>query len=229
MAEQVLPKRPLYIAIEGPIGVGKTTLTNLLVEYLNGKGVYEEFEENPFLQKFYEDPASVAFQTQMFFLMCRYKQQQSIRQQELFRQTVIADYLFAKDRIFAVLNLDDDELRLYEKIYEIIDQRIQKPDLVVHLTAPLDVLFQRITQRGRSYERSIPSDYLTSLASAYHNFFLHYKEAPVLTVDTAGIDIVANIEDRITLLEKVVASVPAWHSQGELHNTDAAQAASLAK
>jgi deoxyguanosine kinase len=206
--------RPLYIAVEGPIGVGKTTLTNLLVEHFEARGVYEEFEENPFLAKFYENRRSVAFQTQIFFLLCRFKQQQSMRQQDLFHTTLVSDYLFAKDRIFACINLDDDELALYEKIFDLINPRVKKPDLVVYLTAPLEVLFQRISNRGREYERSIEPEYLTTLAATYHDFFLHYDEAPVLKVDTAGIDVVFNLEDRLELLDRVVASIPSLGLDG---------------
>lgn len=202
--------KPMYIAVEGPIGVGKTTLTNMLVDYLDATPLYEEFEENPFLKKFYDDRRVVAFQTQIFFLLSRFRQQQQVRQQNLFQQTVVSDYLFAKDRIFAYLNLDTDELALYDKVYEILNLRVQKPDLVVYLTAPLEVIQARIKVRGRSYERAIEPDYLAELASAYHSFFFRYKDVPVMTVDTAGIDVVNNIDDRTSLLERVVANVSAW-------------------
>jgi deoxyguanosine kinase len=200
--------KPLYIAIEGPIGVGKTTLTNLLVEYLNGQSVYEEFEENPFLESFYDDRRSVAFQTQIFFLLSRYKQQQSVKQPDLFKQSLISDYLFAKDRIFACLNLDEEELRLYEKIYDLLNMKVRKPDLVVYLSAPVDILLQRIQKRDRQYERNIELGYLSELSSIYHQFFFHqYSEAPVMAVNTNGINIIDNLEDRHTLLQRVVGAV----------------------
>jgi deoxyguanosine kinase len=208
-----MERTPTYIAVEGPIGVGKTTLTNMLVDYLEGRGVYEEFEENPFLRKFYDDRRSVAFQTQIFFLFSRFKQQQTLRQGDLFAETLITDYLFAKDRIFAYLNLNDDELTLYDKIYDLLNLKVRKPDLVVHLTAPLDTLLRRIKARGREYERSIEPTYLRELTSAYHRFFHTYSEAPVITVDTAGIDVVGSVEDRLELLEKVVRAVPSWRTR----------------
>ena len=204
---RVMSNTPTYIAIEGPIGVGKTTLTKLMKDYLEATALFEEFEENPFLKQFYDDRRSVAFQTQIFFLLSRFRQQQIVRQQNLFNQTVISDYLFAKDRIFAYLNLNQDELALYNKIYDVLDLRVQKPDLVVYITAPLEVLLDRIKLRGRSYERAIEYNYLRELAAAYHHFFLSYKDVPVLRIDTAGIDVVHNAEDRQTLVEEVIANL----------------------
>ena len=203
--------KALYIAVEGPIGVGKTTLTKMLVEYLDGSPLFEEFEENPFLEKFYADRHSVAFQTQIFFLLSRFKQQQRVRQQDLFNRTIISDYLFAKDRIFATLNLDSDELALYDKVYELLDMRVHKPDLVVYLFAPLEILLQRIARRGRSYERCIEAEYLRKLSTAYHHFFYRFKDIPVLSIDTADIDPVSKAEDKVALLERVLSSVPVAH------------------
>ncbi len=202
-----VPKRPLYIAIEGPIGVGKTTLTNLLSEHLHARTVYEEFEENPFLRRFYEDRKSVAFQTQLFFLLCRFKQQQRLKQQDLFEQNIVSDYLFNKDRIFACINLDGDELMLYDRIFDIMSPRLTKPDLVVYLTAPLEVLFARIHKRGREYEQSIEPDYLSTLSLAYQQFFAHFDSVPVLKIDTSNIDIVSNLEDRAHVMEQVLLAV----------------------
>lgn len=202
-----ISKRPVYIAIEGPIGVGKTTLTNLLAEALHARAVYEQFEENPFLRRFYEDRRSVAFQTQLFFLLCRFKQQQSLRQQDLFEQNIVSDYLFDKDRIFACLNLDGDELMLYDRIFDILSPRLAKPDLVIYLQAPLKVLQDRIIKRGREYEQSIDPNYLASLSEAYQGFFPHYNSSKVLTIDTTHIDIVGNLEDRAWVLEQVMSAI----------------------
>ncbi len=212
--DSLVSKRPMYIAMEGPIGVGKTTLTNLLAEHLHARTVYEQFEENPFLRRFYEDRKSVAFQTQLFFLLCRFKQQQSIRQQDLFEQNIVSDYLFNKDRIFACINLDGDELMLYDRIFDIMSPRLTRPDLVVYLTAPLEVLLSRIKKRGREYEQSIEPDYLSTLSTAYQQFFAHFDSVPVLKIDTTHIDIVSNLEDRASVMEQVLSAVRGNQSIG---------------
>ncbi|MCJ7501025.1 deoxynucleoside kinase, partial [bacterium] len=144
-----------YIVVEGPIGVGKTSMVQMLGEEFASRVVLEKAAENPFLPKFYTNPSGFAFQTQMFFLLSRYQQLRELAQQELFSQSIICDYLFAKDRIFASVNLDEDELVLYQQIYSLLDQRIPKPDLVIYLQSPTEVLQQRIRMRGRSYEREI--------------------------------------------------------------------------
>jgi deoxyadenosine/deoxycytidine kinase len=148
-----------YIAIEGVIGVGKTSLATKLGERYNARVVYEKHEENPFLADFYRDPRRYAFQTQMFFLLSRYRQQQEIPQRDLFHEMVIADYLFAKDRIFAHLTLEDRELWLYDHIASLLEQDIPKPDLVIYLQSSLERLMQNIRRRGRTYERNITEDY----------------------------------------------------------------------
>jgi deoxyadenosine/deoxycytidine kinase len=188
-------ERARYIAIEGPIGAGKTTLANLLVERFGGRLVTEPVEENPFLGSFYEDRRKFAFQTQLFFLLSRFQQQQQLFQQDLFSQITVADYLFAKDRIFAALNLDANELALYEQIYGLIGGRTVRPDLVVYLQARHDVLLQRIRRRGRSIERNLDPAYLEQLASAYNDFFFHYDDAPLLVVNTSDIDLVSSPRD----------------------------------
>ncbi len=179
---------PRYIAIEGPIGVGKTTLTRMLAERLGARAVFEEFSDNPFLREFYADRERVAFQTQTYFLVARYKQQESLRQHDLFARGIVSDYLFAKDRIFAYLNLNEEELSLYERIYELLRPRLVKPDLVVYLQARPEVLMKRIKLRGRDMESPIDSHYLERLMRAYNQFFFHYEETPLLVIETSDID-----------------------------------------
>lgn len=193
-------ERPRYIAIEGPIGVGKTTLAGILAERLGGRLVLEAHEENPFLAGFYADRKKHAFQTQIFFLLSRFQQQQVLFQQDLFSRSTVADYLFAKDRIFASLTLDANEAALYHQIYELLGPRVVKPDLVVYLQARVDVLQARIRKRGRDYERGMDPGYLEALAKAYSDFFFHYDETPLLVVNTSDIDFERNPEDLETLL-----------------------------
>ncbi|HEX7622300.1 MAG TPA: deoxynucleoside kinase [Anaeromyxobacteraceae bacterium] len=193
-------ERPRYIAIEGPIGAGKTTLASLLVERFGGRLVAEPVEENPFLAGFYEDRRKHAFQTQLFFLLSRFQQQQTLFQQDLFNQVAVSDYLFAKDRIFAALNLDANELVLYEQIYALLGGRTVKPDLVVYLQARQEVLLSRIRRRGRDFERRLDPDYLAALSQAYSDFFFHYDEAPLLVVNTSDIDLAGSSADADALV-----------------------------
>ena len=181
--------RARYIAIEGPIGVGKSMLAGLLVERFGGRLVAEPVDENPFLARFYEDRRKYAFQTQLFFLLSRYEQQQGLFQQDLFNQVTVADYLFAKDRIFAALNLDPNELALYEQVYALIGARVVKPDLVIYLQARQEVLLGRIRRRGRAAERHLEPAYLEALSRAYNEFFFHYEESPLLVVNTSDLDL----------------------------------------
>jgi deoxyadenosine/deoxycytidine kinase len=195
--------RPRYIVVEGPIGVGKTSLVEMLVKEFGARPVYEAVEQNPFLERFYEDRAKYAFQTQLFFLLSRYQQQREMRQPELFKRSVISDYLFAKDRIFAYLNLSDDELALYEQVFRMLDAQIPKPDLVIYLQATPDVLVHRIELRGKYFERNIAPDYLERLSQAYADYFFHYTESPLLTINTSEIDFVKHPEDFALLVKEI--------------------------
>lgn len=196
-----------YIAIDGVIGVGKTTLTNMLVDRFKGRAVFEEVEENPFLADFYQDPKRFAFQTQMFFLLSRYRQQQEIPQRELFHQLIVADYTFWKDKIFAYLNLDDRELFLYEKVATLLERDIPRPDLVVYLKATPERLMQNIKKRGRFFERSMSYEYILSLNKAYNNFFNHYSETPLLIMNTSTMDFVENKADFEKIVELLLSDI----------------------
>jgi deoxyguanosine kinase len=195
----------LFIAVEGVIGVGKTTLAHALHEALNARVVLEAVEENPFLESFYKDRARFAFQTQLFFLLSRYRQQMSLLQQELFRSAVVSDYLFQKDRIFASINLSDAEMQLYDQILPLLERDIAKPDRVVYLRAELPVLLERIERRGRPFERGMDPDYLSVLREAYDYFFFHYSASPLLVVNTDRLDIVDRPEDRREVIGRILS------------------------
>jgi deoxyguanosine kinase len=192
-----------YIVVEGPIGVGKTSLSNILAERFSARRVFEIVEENPFLASFYADRQKHAFQTQIFFLLSRFKQQQELFQPDLFNSVTVSDYLFAKDRIFACLTLDPNELALYERVFEALSPRVTRPDLVIYLQARLDVLLYRIKKRGREFERQFDAGYLEELVHSYNEFFAHYTETPLLVVDTSDIDFIHNPAD----LEGLLAAV----------------------
>ncbi len=192
-----------YIAIEGPIGVGKSSLAELLSKELKGRLLTEEVDANPFLPRFYTDPRKYAFQTQIFFLLSRYQQQRELLQQELFNTTIVSDYLFAKDRIFAYLNLDEDELTLYDRIYKLLDTRIPKPDLVIFLQASTRVLVERIRKRNKDYEANIKEEYLERLVDAYNRYFFYYSDTPLLVVNTTDIDFVENPSDLSNLIKEI--------------------------
>ncbi len=179
-----------HIAIEGVIGSGKTSLAKKLGELLPAKLVLEKFEENPFLEKFYDEPEHYAFQTQMFFLLSRYKQQQELLQAALFHRYLITDYIFEKDKIFAYLNLGDDELKLYETLLASIERMVPTPDLVVYIQASVDRLMDNIRKRGRPVEKNISEEYIRDLNEAYNYFFFRYKAAPLLIVNATHIDFV---------------------------------------
>ncbi len=192
-----------YIAIEGVIGAGKTTLAKLISEKLGADLILEEFEKNPFLQNFYNDRKRFAFQTQMFFLINRYKQQQNLNQQNLFSDIYIADYFFWKDKIFAYLNLNADEIKLYESIFPLLQREIPKPDLVVFLQSSVDRLMYNIKLRGRKFERNITKSYISELSEAYNNFFFKYNDAPLLIVNSTEIDFVKNKKDFNDLCQQI--------------------------
>jgi deoxyadenosine/deoxycytidine kinase len=192
-----------YIAIEGVIGVGKTSLARLLAERMSARLLLEEPEANPFLEDFYKDPRRYAFQTQMFFLVSRYQELKEMRQPDLFHDAVVSDYLFQKDRIFANINLSDRELRLYDKVAPLLEEEIPAPDLVVYLQSSPEVIRSRIQQRGRHYEKAMDPNYTATLAEAYNYFFFHYREAPLLVVNTNEM----NFVDRRADLEELVARI----------------------
>ncbi len=192
-----------YIVIEGPIGVGKTSLTKLLAEEFNARCILEAPEENPFLSHFYKDRRKYAFQVQVFFLLTRFQQQQEIAQLDLFNQVTLSDYLFDKDRIFALLNLDENELALYDKIFQLLGGRTPIPDLVIYLQAKPEVLLQRIKSRNIPFEKEVDLDYLKRLTEAYNYFFFHYDQSPLLVVNTSEIDFVKRREDLDQLLREI--------------------------
>ena len=197
------PKTPRYIAIEGPIGVGKSSLAKLLAQKYASRLVKEEVAGNPFLERFYENPRKFAFQTQLFFLLSRYRQQRELAQGDLFEAGLVCDYILAKDKIFALINLEDDEISLYESIYKLLVSTLPKPDLVIYLQARPEVLLSRVRKRGITYERNISLDYLRTLSDAYNEYFFHYNETPLLVVNTSEIDFVESPRDLEHLVREV--------------------------
>ncbi len=191
-----------FIALEGPIGVGKSSLVELLATRFNAVKVLEKID-NPFLRDFYKEKPGAAFQTQLFFLLNRFVQQRDLAQSDLFQQFTLCDYLFAKDKIFAYLNLSDSELMLYERLYAVLSENVPRPDLVIYLQASTGVLVDRIGRRRRDYESEISAKYLEDLNQAYNYFFYHYKESPLLVINTTDIDFVENESD----LEDLVAQI----------------------
>jgi len=192
-----------YLAIEGVIGVGKTSLANLLQEKLKAKLVMENFEENPFLNEFYKDPERYAFQTQLFFLLSRYRQQNDLRQTDVFNKLVITDYMFIKDRLFASLNLDDKEMTLYDAVAKILEKNIIQPDIIIYLQADTSTLVKRISKRGRDFENKISPDYIEALNEVYNEYFFRYQDSPLLIINTNDIDFVNNKKD----LEELISYI----------------------
>jgi deoxyadenosine/deoxycytidine kinase len=207
-----MTERPRYIAVEGPVGVGKSTLARVLSERLGARLIEENPEENPFLRAYYQDRKKHAFQAQLFFLLSRFQQQQALFQQDLFSRSTVAEYLFARDRIFASLTLGPDELALYDRVYDLLGPRVVKPDLVVYLQARTEVLLDRVRRRGRDYERSIDGAWLEGLAKAYNDFFFHYEDTPLLVVNVSDVDLDGNPDDVEALL-----AVIRKHRKGTQH------------
>jgi deoxyadenosine/deoxycytidine kinase len=206
-----------HVAIDGPIGVGKTSLVELLSRRFHGTQILEDVD-NPFLGEFYKKKKGAAFQTQLFFLLSRYQQQREIAQIDLFTTLVVADYSFPKDKIFACLNLDDSELLIYDRLYSLLSETVPKPDLVIYLQGSIETCMKRIKKRSRSIEKGITPEYLAQLIEAYNYYFYHYEETPLLVVDTNEIDFVnrpADFDDLVTQIQKarrgVQYYVPATH------------------
>jgi len=194
---------PRFIAVEGAIGAGKTSLVNLLGENYGARLILEETESNPFISKFYEDKEAYSFQTQVFFLLSRYNQYMQLAQRDLFNSVVVIAYLFQRDKVFARLNLEDHEYNLYEQIFSLIDAKTPKPDLVIYLQASTEVLQERVAKRGRDYEAFIDPDYLDSVNKAFNNFFFYYSETPLLVINTNDIDFVEKKCDLDELIKKI--------------------------
>ena len=196
-------ERPGYIVVEGPIGVGKTSLAKRLAESFETDLLLEGADENPFLEGFYQDPRSGALPAQLFFLFQRVRQIEAMRQADMFQPVRVADFLMEKDRLFAELTLGTEELKLYEQVYAHVTVDAPVPDLVVYLQAPEDVLLKRISRRGIKYERKIDAEYLRKLSEAYSRLFLNYDDAPLLIVNTASINLVDNDDEYQALLEQI--------------------------
>ena len=197
---------PRYIAVEGPIGVGKTSLAKRLAKSFNSEMLLEKSEENPFLERFYHDPRQMALATQLFFLFQRAQQLQELRQDDMFEPIRVADFLMEKDRLFARQNLDNDEFSLYEKVYEHLTIDAPQPDLVIYLQAPADVLVERIQKRGIPAEQRIEQRYLENLIDAYTNFFHYYDQSTLLVVNSSDIDLVNSDEDYEQLLDYILTT-----------------------
>ena len=195
--------QPRFIAVEGSIGAGKTSLANLLNKQYNAKLILENHKKNPFLNKFYDDHRTYAFQTQIFFLLDRYQQCLELAQMDLFNSVIIIDYLFQRDRIFANLNLKGHEFQLYEKIFSMLNGRIPKPDLVIFLQANTEVLMKRVQKRDRKYEKNIDMGYLEAVNKAFNHYFFYYSETPLLVINTSEIDFVEKKYDLEQLINKI--------------------------
>ncbi len=192
-----------HIVIEGSLGVGKTSLAVMLAEKISGQTLLERTEENPFLVKFYQNPKKYRFQTQIFFLLHRYQQASEIRQIGLFKRSIISDYLFDKDSVFARANLDDNEFWLYDQLFRLLKKRITPPDLVIFLQATTDVLMKRIRKRDKEYERSISYGYLEEINQSLNEFFFHYSDSPLLVINASKIDFVNVPEDFEDLVKQI--------------------------
>lgn len=210
--KQTKPDKPAqapghrFVVVEGPIGVGKTSLARRLADHFGSELWLEQAEDNPFLERFYRNMRGAAFPTQLHFLFQRVRQAQAMRQQDLFAPLRVSDYLLEKDRLFARVTLDDEEYALYEQVYAKLAIDAPRPDLVVYLQAPVDVLVERIAKRGIRYESHIERSYLERLTEAYASFFHHYEGAPLLIVNAAAIDPVGNAADFSELVSHMAAT-----------------------
>jgi deoxyadenosine/deoxycytidine kinase len=192
-----------YIAVDGPIGVGKTAVVERLAERLDAATILEEWGQNPFLKGFYDGAQGAAFQVEVFFLLSRHRQQQELRQRSLFNQVTLADYVFEKSKLFAFLNLEDAELAIYEKLYGLLAEAAPRPDLAVYLQAPTEVLMKRIRARGRPEEAHLSEDYLAEVNRAYNHYFFHYTQTPLLVVNTAEVNFARSDQDLDDLLRQI--------------------------
>ncbi|HEV2064894.1 MAG TPA: deoxynucleoside kinase [Thermoanaerobaculia bacterium] len=193
-----------HVAIDGPIGVGKTSLVEMLARRFHGTKILEDVD-NPFLPEFYRKKKGSAFQTQLFFLLSRYQQQREIAQIDLFTTLVVADYHFPKDKIFACLNLDDSELMIYDRLYSLLADSVPKPDLIIYLQGSIETCLKRVKKAARSFEKGLTPDYLSQLIEAYNYYFYHYEETPLLVVDTNEIDFVnrpSDFDDLVAQIQK---------------------------
>lgn len=197
-----------YLAVDGPIGVGKTTLVEMLTSRFEGVKVLEDVE-NPFLPSFYDDRPGAAFQTELYFLLSRFKQQKDVIQRDMFQRLVISDYSFQKNRVFAYLNLSDDELMLFDKLYNLLEPQVPVPDLVLYLVADLDTCMERIRKRSRSFEKNISREYLSELIDAYNHYYHYYDRSPLLVVDTRDLDFPNRGEDFDDLVQQLQRPVKA--------------------
>jgi len=208
-----------YIIVEGVIGVGKTSLCRLIAEHLGGMCILEDFESNPFIRDFYRSPEKNAFKTQLFYLISRFKQHLELPLPDLFNSPLVVDYMFQKDRIFASVTLDDNELELYNMIWEVLEPKIRPPDLVIYLQASIDRLLRRILKRGRDYEKNMSREYIEALNTAYDDFIFHYTAAPVLIVNTNDIDFVEkkeHLNDLIDIMIQPHAGITYYNPAGRL-------------
>ena len=213
-------KKAYHIAIEGSIGVGKTSLAKILANKLESKLILEEFEDNPFLADFYKDSQHYAFQTQLFFLLSRYKQQIEFQQIDIFTKSIISDYMFMKDRIFASLNLNDKEMLLYDKVASILESSIVYPDLIIFLQSDTDRLMSNIISRGRNYELNMDWKYIDALNQIYNEYFFMYDKSPILIINTNDIDFVNDEKDLneiLNIIQKPVKGTKYYNPQKSIN------------